>query len=114
VLFKKRDVIDCGNYENHYLTEDYDIFVKLLKHGARAYNVQEPLVYMRIGEDFYRRRGGMKYLKSLLAFNKKLYKSGWVRFGDYFARSLINMIVCFMPNFLRDFVYRKLLRRTPK
>jgi glycosyltransferase involved in cell wall biosynthesis len=110
VLFKKYDVIACGNYEENYLTEDYDIFVKLLRYGARAYNIREPLVYMRIGGDFYKRRGGAKYLKSLLAFNRKLYKSGWVRFADYFLRSALNIIVCLLPNFLRDFVYRKLLR----
>jgi glycosyltransferase involved in cell wall biosynthesis len=114
VIFRKQDVISCGNYENYYLTEDYDIFIKLLSHGVRAYNIQEPLVYMRIDKDFYKRRGGRKYLKSLLAFNKKLYRSGWTRFNDYFTRSALNIIVCLMPNFLRDFIYRRLLRRRRK
>ncbi|MCL2638741.1 MAG: glycosyltransferase [Oscillospiraceae bacterium] len=113
-LFRKQDVIDCGNYEDNYLVEDYDIFVKLLRHGVRAYNIQEPLVYMRINSDFYKRRGGIKFLKSLLAFNKKLYKNGWTGLNDYFMRSLFNIIVCLMPNFLRDFIYRKLLRKTYK
>jgi hypothetical protein len=111
VLFKKSDVINCGNYRRRHLVEDYDIFVRLLKSGVKAYNIQSPLVYVRVSEDFYKRRGGKKYLKSLLKFNVELYQMGWTSKIDFLVRSIANIAVCFMPNMIRNIIYKKLLRK---
>lgn len=111
VLFKKSQVIKCGNYEDCYLAEDFAIFVNLLRVGAKGYNIQKPLVCMRVSEDFYKRRGGWKYLKAMLAFNKKMLKIGWFRHQDFVIRSVMNCFVCLMPNAVRNFVYKKLLRK---
>ena len=112
VLFKRSQVLECGNYEDCYLAEDFAIFVNLLRLGAKGYNIQRPLVYMRVSEDFYKRRGGWKYLKAMLAFNKKLLNIGWFRYRDFFIRSTMNCTVCLMPNTVRNFVYKKLLRKS--
>ncbi len=111
VLFKRNMVLASGNYEDCYLAEDFAIFVNLLRIGAKGYNIQKPLVYMRVSEDFYKRRGGWKYLKAMLTFNKKLLKIGWVGYKDFLIRSIMNCCVCLMPNALRNFVYKKLLRK---
>ncbi len=112
VLFKKSFVLACGNYENCYLAEDFAIFVNLLRIGAKGYNIQKPLVYMRVSKDFYKRRGGWKYLKAMLGFNKKLFNMGWVGPKDFLIRSAMNCVVCLMPNIVRNFVYKKLLRKS--
>lgn len=111
VIFKKSDVINCGNYRKRHLVEDYDIIVRLLKIGVKAHNIQTPLLYVRVSEDFYKRRGGIKYLKSLLDFNLELYKTGWASKFDFVVRSFANIVVCVMPNIIRDFIYKKLLRK---
>jgi len=112
VLFKKRLVVACGNYEDCYLAEDFAIFVNLLRIGAKGYNIQKPLVYMRVCDDFYKRRGGWKYLKAMLLFNKKLLSIGWASPKDFVIRSAMNSCVCLMPNVLRHFIYKKLLRKS--
>ena len=112
VLFRKKQVLACGNYENCYLAEDFAIFVNLLRIGAKGYNIQKPLVYMRVSKDFYMRRGGWKYLKAMLGFNKKLFSIGWVGPKDFLIRSAMNCTVCLMPNVVRNFVYKKLLRKS--
>lgn len=111
VIFRKSDVISCGNYKERHLVEDYDIFVRLLKNGVKAYNIQSPLVYVRVSDNFYKRRGGMRYLTSLLSFNVELYRMGWTSKVDFMVRSTANIVVCFMPNRVRDIIYKKLLRR---
>ena len=111
VIFKKSDVIRCGNYKERHLVEDYDIFVRLLKNGVKAYNIQSPLVYVRVSDNFYRRRGGIRYLRSLLSFNLELYRMGWTSKIDFLVRSTANIVVCVMPNKIRDIIYKKLLRR---
>lgn len=111
VLFKKSQILKCGNYEDCYLAEDFAIFVNLLRIGAKGYNIQKPLVYMRVSEDFYKRRGGIKYLKAMLRFNRKLFRIGWVGPKDFLIRSIMNCCVCLMPNSLRNFVYKSFLRK---
>ena len=67
---------------------------------------------MRISKDFYARRGGIKYLKSILKFKKELKNKGFYSFKDYFISAGSHIVVCLLPNSLRDFIYRKLLRKS--
>ena len=111
VIFKKSQAIECGNYGNFPFAQDYVFFVNLLRFGAKGYNIQKPLVYMRVSKDFYKRRGGLKYLKSVLSINKELVHIGWFSYIDFLIRSTMNCTVCLMPNVIRNFVYKKLLRK---
>lgn len=111
VLMKKSQVLEAGNYQDAYLHEDFDLFSRMLNQGRKGYTVKEPLVSMRISEDFYSRRGGYKYLKSLLKFNYKQLKCGWMGVNDFVVRSAANTVFCLMPNFLRNKLYRKVLRK---
>ncbi len=111
LLYKKNQVISAGNYHDFYLCEDYDLYVRMLKNGCKCYNIQEPLVCMRIGKDFYKRRGGIKYLKTMLKFKKQQLKNGYFSFGDYLKSSTAHIIVCLMPNFIREYIYKNILRK---
>jgi len=110
LLYKKSIVLKAGNYREYYLFEDYDIYVRMIQNGAKSKNIQEPLTYMRISEDFYRRRGGLKYAKSMLRFKNEQLHSGFFSFSDYLISAPAHLAVCLMPNFARDLIYRKLLR----
>ena len=114
VMFKKSKVMEAGNYRNYYLCEDYDMWIRMIKCNANCYNFKEILVYMRISKDFYKRRGGIKYLKTILKFKKEQYKSGFYSLKDYIISSSASTVICLMPNVIRDFIYRKLLRSNPK
>lgn len=111
VVYRKSKVLDAGGYDpDAYLHEDYDLFTRMLMKGSIGANSDEVLLNMRVNEDFYKRRGGRKYLKTLLKFNKKLYKSGFTKFSDYFIRSCANIVSCLMPSALRKSFYKKALR----
>lgn len=111
VLMRKDKVIEAGNYRSAYLHEDYDLFVRMLMKGGKGYNAKEFLVYMRVNNFFYKRRGGIKYLKVLLRFNKYLRKIGWMSFKDYCVRSFANIVSCLMPTCVRRFIYKHFLRK---
>ena len=110
LLYKKTAILSCGNYRKYHLCEDYDLYTRFLINGGKAYNIQSPLVYMRISSDFYKRRGGIKYLKSILKFKKEQLNNGFFSKKDYIKSSSAHIAVCLMPNFLREFVYKKFLR----
>lgn len=111
VMYKKSKVLEAGNYRKYYLCEDYDLWIRLIEHGATCKNINEILSYVRVSEDLYKRRGGYKYLKSLLRFKKEQYKKGFYSLGDYIISSASHIIVCLMPNFARKIVYEKILRK---
>ena len=65
VLYLKSKVLAAGNYSaDCSYFEDWDLFNRMLAAGCRAANISEPMVAMRVSEDFYSRRGGI--LPSLL------------------------------------------------
>lgn len=111
VMFKKSKVMEAGNYRSYYLCEDYDMWTRMIEKNAICYNFKEILVYMRISEDFYKRRGGIKYLKSILKFKKEQYDKGFYSKKDFIISSFAHIIMCLLPNKLRDFLYRKILRK---
>ena len=114
LLYKKNEVLKAGNYRKFYLCEDYDLYVRMLRSGCVCYNIQEVLVYMRIGEDFYKRRGGWKYMKTILKFKNEQLKIGYFSFFDYLRSTIPHIIVCLLPNTFRDRIYRNLLRKKNK
>lgn len=111
VLLKKEVLLEAGNYRDYHLVEDYDLWTRMIEKDAICYNVPEILVYMRIDENFYRRRGGYRYLKSILTFKKELYKKGYYSLTNYIVSAGSHVVSCFLPNPLRKFVYQKMLRR---
>lgn len=90
ILIKKRMVLACGNYEDCYLAEDYALFIRLFNICAKGFNIQKPLVYKRVREDYYKQRRGWGYFKAMVGFNKKFLKTRWFGYRDYVARSVMN------------------------
>ena len=111
ILYKKSEILKAGNYQECYLCEDYDLYARMEMNGTEGYNVQEPLLYVRVSEDFYGRRGGIKYLRSIMKFKKRLYKCGFYSFKDYVISTGSHFIVCLLPNKIREIIYKKLLRK---
>ena len=110
VIMRKSQVLRVGNYRHAYLHEDYDLFIRLLQSGSHCCSVNLPLVSMRVSPDFYARRGGNKYLKTLLTFNYRQLKDGWMSPVDFLIRSGANTVSCLAPNGLREWIYRRMLR----
>ena len=108
----RREALEAvGGYRDVHYAEDFDLFARLLKAGFRGYNIQEPLVDMRVDADAYRRRGGVSYLGDMLAFNMRQLREGWFSPVDFLVRSAANIGVTLVPNGVRDGIYKRFLRR---
>jgi len=111
VMFRKSAVLKIGNYLPWHLNEDSYLWGRLLMKGYEISNIPEVLVYARVGEQMYARRGGWKYFQSDVAIlkwkldNKLTSKARFLK--NYLVRFVVE--VC-MPNRLRGWVFRKLLR----
>ena len=111
VCFKKQAVLDVGSYKEFPLFEDYYLWVRMLQNGAKGVNVFEPVLYMRTGAGMYDRRGGFSYAKKAIKFRWYLKKTGFSSMADFIKTAGGQVVVSIMPSKLRQFVYKKALRK---
>lgn len=111
VLFRKAAVQKAGGYRAFHLFEDYDLWVRMAHNGAKMANLPDALVKMRIDEHMFARRGGWKYFKSNLALQNELLQYKMISLPRYCFNVLVRFTVqVLMPNSLRGWFYRKVLR----
>ena len=112
VMLKKDDVMKVGGYQDWYCEEDYYLWIRLAMAGYKFYNIQENLVNVRVGEDMYQRRGGMRYFKSEAKLQKYMWKNGIISFPrlcyNIFLRLVLQVL---MTNTLRGWVFKKFARK---
>lgn len=106
IMFRKTAVENAGGYSEKYpFFEDYYLWIMMLRNGCIGYNIQQPLLYMRVSDDMYMRRGGVRYAKVMLKFHNWLRNIGWISWWDYISGALVHAIVCIMPNCCRRGIY---------
>ena len=110
-MFKKSSVLSAGNYQSCLLMEDTLLWANMFMNGAKAMNIDDFLVNVRVGEDMFQRRGGFKYYKKYKQGRKKVYQTGFIGWWDYKYTLIVQFIVAMMPNKLRAFVFKKLLHK---
>lgn len=91
--------------------EDWWLALYLIRGGYRLYNVQDYLVRVRGGTDFFRRRGGAGYLASELRTLWRMYALGFHRLPDFVSNALIRSVVRLAPDRARAWVYGLVRRR---
>ena len=111
VMYRKAAVEAAGGYKDFYLLEDYYLWIRMLQSDAIGYNIQEPLLWMRAGSDMYKRRSGVRYARSQRALFKYMRDTGWITTGQYIKSSAIRGASSLAPNGLREFVFKKVLRK---
>lgn len=109
VMFKKTAVLAAGNYQHCPLMEDTLLWVNMFKNGATAMNIDDYLVFARIGEGMYERRGGWSYYKKYKQARKRVYDTGYISWWDYKYTLLVQLLVASMPNKMRGWIFRRLL-----
>lgn len=111
VMYKKSAVEAVGSYQDFYLLEDYYLWLRMLMAGYQGYNIQEPLLHMRAGSDMYLRRAGWKYAKTQAKLFKFMKQQGFIGNGQYIKSCVIRSGSSLAPNWLRKFMFQKVLRK---
>lgn len=111
VMFRKEDVAEVGGYIDWYCEEDYYLWIRLALAGKRFGNVDETLVNVRVGEEMYSRRGGIRYFKSEAKLQKLMLEKGVISGARFFINVSERLVLqVLMPNKLRGFLFQKLAR----
>lgn len=110
VIYRKSQLVKVGGYRDIPKFEDYDLWVRMLQNGAKMGNIQEPLLYMRAGEDLYRRRAGLKYCRDIMRFWREMRRIGFSSRREYAFNVFSRCTVSLLPNRVRQIIYKQRLR----
>ena len=112
VMFRKKAILDAGNYQDWFWNEDYYLWIRMMKNRCVMANLPDILVNMRSGHDQYSRRGGKKYFESEIGIQKLMLKEGMISRSqfvfNYIERYIIQLI---LPNNIRGWVFRTFARK---
>ena len=104
--FKKSVAKEAGGYPPIY-PEDYFLWVKLIQAGRRFHNLQTPLLRMRTGEAFIKRRG-TDMLKGELRTYRYMLETGFINRKEFLIASALRSVVRLVPGWMKVIAYRYL------
>jgi glycosyltransferase involved in cell wall biosynthesis len=111
VMFRKSHVNNVGGYQDWHCEEDYYLWIRMALAGCKFKNLPENLVFVRMNQDSYMRRGGLRYFKSEAALQMYMYENKVIGFFRLLINVLIRFIVqVLMPNRLRKWIFKKWFR----
>ena len=111
VMYRKKAVLKAGNYIPCPLMEDTYLWARMMMNGARCANINESLVYARIGEAMYERRGGWEYFKKYKSGREKVFNTGFISRYEYLYTISIQFLVAMVPSNVRGYIFKKILHR---
>lgn len=108
----KRTALEaCGGYETLLLVEDYYLWLKMIAAGCRLANLNETLAFVRVGNGFYSRRSSKTQIKGWKTLQSFMVKHGMIGKLDAVVNMICIVGFTYCPDWVRKFVYAKVLRR---
>ena len=112
VMYKKEAVLKAGNYQIFKNIEDYYLWGKMLKNGAKFANIPECLVNVRAGDAMFARRANLTYFfNSEFPLHTELFKIGYISFAQYIRNIISKFLLRLMPVNIMKIIYRVYLRK---
>jgi glycosyltransferase involved in cell wall biosynthesis len=111
VVFKKDKVLNAGAYWERRSLEDYHLWYQMIKSGCKLHNMQETLVYARVGNNMLGRRRGLEYLKNERFFFKIMKKDKFITFVQYYQCIIGRTILRLIPQNILGLFYEQFLRK---
>ncbi|MFL6051394.1 MAG: glycosyltransferase [Actinoallomurus sp.] len=107
IVYRRTAVLAAGGYGDMPLMEDYWLFARMIARGATVVNLPEPLVYYRVGEGAYERRGGLSLLRAELRLQGELRRSGFTSLAQYLRNVSVRGGYRLTPPWIRRPMYRR-------
>lgn len=110
VMFRKEAVLKAGNYQEMPMFEDYFLWARMLSNGCKMINLDDVLVYARLGNGMYKRRGGLSYVRRMINCQKAFLALGFISLPQYMKNITVRLPVALVPNGMRKMFYNLFLR----
>jgi glycosyltransferase involved in cell wall biosynthesis len=109
VVFRRQAVEKVGGYQHLGMMEDYWLFARMIHAGLAVANVPEPLVHYRVSSGAFRRRGGLKQLRSEWQIQRAFLRIGFTSPAQFARNSIVRSAYRVVPERVRRIAYRRLI-----
>lgn len=109
-MYKKQSVLEAGNYQDFFRLEDYFLWVRMIRNGARFSNSPEVLLQMRVGNGAYKRRAGLKYARSQVRLLRFMRSSAQISRADFLRGVALRVPLALVPDRVRSFAFERMIR----
>jgi len=110
VMLKRELALKAGNYVYFPWFEDYDLWIRMIKAGAKCANHPDILVDARVGSGMYGRRRGMTYIRSEWRMQKSLLSLGMINAVGFLRNLVIRVPVRLLPAKALEMMYNRFAR----
>jgi len=110
-FYKTEAIKLVGGYPNIYLREDYGLWAKLISHNKNFINIDDFLVCVNGGKDFYLRRGGIKNAIAEIKLQFYLFKYNIQPLYSALLLGFVRAFLLLLPKGILKSFYRNILRK---
>ena len=111
VCIKRSALEKSGGYETLMLLEDYYLWIKMIACGCRLENMNEALVYVRVGNGFICNRSSKLRIVGWKKIQKFMLKHKMINVLEAAINMLYIVGFVYCPVSLKKLLYSKLLRK---
>lgn len=114
VMMKKSEVEKAGGYGRDTVNEDYSLYAHMWVNGSTFYNIQDVLVFARVGNDMVGRRNDFRIYKDWRKDQKYLCDNHkHSRFTAFISNCRCFFFVI-TPKWVKKILYKTVLRKKAK
>jgi glycosyltransferase involved in cell wall biosynthesis len=113
IILKKSVYEALGGYDSEIFPEDYDFFVRAYLKGFKFANLEDTILWFRMGEDqskAIKRRWGIQYAKNEFKLYKKFYNLGFYNIPMFIKAVMLKIPLRLLSFSIYKFIYFKILR----
>lgn len=111
VMFRRDVILSLGSYRDVPYLEDYDLWIRLLISGYKISNINEIMVYARVGNGMAVRRSNHSQIDGWKIISTNMLDNGMINKWQYHRNMLYIKAFVYMPVGLKEFFYNTLLRK---
>lgn len=111
VMFKKSAVMEVGSYQPLAYLEDYYLWIRMLNKGMKIVNMDDVLVYVRTGQEMFKRRSNPVYIKSWWQLQKEMYSSRFINVIQLNINMMCIIAFIYTPGKMKYYIYKYFLRK---
>ncbi len=111
VCIRRKALIDGGGYLSLKYLEDYYLWIRLIIKGKKLSNINETLVYARVGNGFEKRRGAKEQVRGWRKLQDEMLKAGMITKMEAIQNMAYIRIFINTPAQVKKIVYRNFLRK---
>jgi glycosyltransferase involved in cell wall biosynthesis len=111
VVLRRSVVARVGGYEHLRFFEDYWLWVRMLAGGARAANLDQPLLLYRVDAGAYERRGGWRLVRPEIELQRRMRRIGFTSRAQFVRNVFVRGLWRLVPIRLRRALYGLVFRR---